>query len=68
MLGIFAWQNFISLSLNVTISFKITKLGVFDASLPCSLLLVCNKCSLLILKKKTQSIHNRIALGLTLPK
>ena len=52
MLGIFAWQNFISLSLNVTISFKITKLGVFDASLPCSLLLVCNKCSLLILKKK----------------
>ena len=48
MLGIFAWQNFISLSLNVTISFKITKLGVFDASLPCSLLLVCNKCSLLI--------------------
>ena len=52
MLGIFAWQNFISLSLNVTISFKITKLGVFDASLPCSLLLVCNKYSLLILKKK----------------
>ena len=66
MLGIFAWQNFISLSLNVTISFKITKLGVFDASLPCSLLLVCNKINVhcLFIKKDTvDSQQNRSLLN-----
>ena len=49
-LGIFTLQNFISLSFKWYYIILETKFGAFDAkgSLHCSLLLVCNKCSLLI--------------------
>ena len=50
ILGIFTLQNFISLSLKYNYIIRKTKFGAFDAkgSLHCSLLLDCNKCSLLI--------------------
>ena len=50
ILGIFTLQNFISLRLKWNYIILKTKFGALDAkrSLHCSLLLVCNKCSLLI--------------------
>ena len=59
ILRIFTLQNFISLNLKWNHIILTTKLGAFGAkgSLHCSLLLDCNKCSLLI--------HNTITSGLT---
>ena len=50
ILGIFPLQKFISLSLKWNYIILKNKVGAFDAkgSLQCSLLLVCNKCSLLM--------------------
>ena len=68
IVGILTLQNFISLSLKCNYII-LNNQNAFDGkgSLHCSLLLVCNKCSL-HLRIKIQSIYPRIALGLTITK